>query len=118
MTPAVYLPSGFLFFLSRIDPAASVIMFLLARPIKRVIKKYCLRITNKNEVMMSEPLDLSELSPAAREALEFLKQNLSINISIESPRRLPVDGVSSKVTITVALCDEVISENYDWIEFR
>lgn len=66
---------------------------------------------------MSEPFDLIELSQPAREALEFLKQNLSINISIESPRRLP-DGVSSKVTITVALCDEVISENYDWIEFR
>lgn len=47
---------------------------------------------------MSEPLDLSELSPAAREALEFLKENL-------------------KVKITVSLCDEVISESNDLIEF-
>lgn len=66
---------------------------------------------------MSELLNLSGLSQPAREALEFLKQNFSIDISIESPRRLP-DGVSSKVNIKVMLSGEVISEDYAWIDFR
>jgi hypothetical protein len=66
---------------------------------------------------MSEPLDLSELSPAAREALEFLKQNFKVDISVDLPYRNYFGSARSKVTITVSLCDEVISESNDLIEF-
>ena len=66
---------------------------------------------------MSEPLNLSELSPAAREALEFLKQNLRVNIFVDLPCKNYFGSARSKVNITVSLCDEVISESNDLIEF-
>lgn len=66
---------------------------------------------------MSTPLDLSELSQPAIEALEFLKENLKVNIIIDLPYRKYYGSLKSGVTITVSLCDEVISESKDLIEF-